>query len=180
MNNYFTISEPILKIIVAIVTLLFGLVFGRFFGKLSKKILEELEINKILREQTRIKVPVEEFISSLISYIIYFIAIIIALNQLGLTTTVLWIILITILAIIIIFIILAVKDFIPNIVSGFFIYQKGLIKKGNRIKVKDVEGTVIDISLTETKIRTKSKDIVYIPNSILIKSIITKKNEYNK
>ncbi|MBU2633794.1 MAG: mechanosensitive ion channel family protein [Nanoarchaeota archaeon] len=177
MNNLITISEPIIRVIVAIVILLFGLIFAKFFSKLIKKILKELEINRVLKEQTKIKVPIEEFLASLVKYIIYFIAVIMALNQLGLTTTSLYVILVVILVIIIIFIILAVKDFIPNIISGFFIHQKRSLKEGDTIKIKDIEGTIIHVNLVETKIETKSKDTIYIPNSLLTKNIITKKND---
>jgi len=180
MANIITLSDPVIKIIIAIVILIFGLVFGRFLGKLTKKITKELEIDRILQEQARIHFSVEDLLSSIIQYTVYIITIIIALNQLGLARTVMYIILAVILVIILIMMILALKDFVPNIIAGFFIHQKKLIEKGDRIKIKDVEGTILYISLVETKIRTKSKDIVYIPNSLLMKNIIIKKDDNNK
>jgi small-conductance mechanosensitive channel len=100
-----------------------------------------------------------------------------ALNQLGLTTTLLYILLTIILVILVGFIILAFKDFIPNIVAGFMIHQKDKIKSGDKIKVKDIEGKVVHVNLVETRIITKKKDTVYIPNSMLTKNevIILKK-----
>ncbi|MBI2668192.1 mechanosensitive ion channel, partial [Candidatus Woesearchaeota archaeon] len=43
------------------------------------------------------------------------------------------------------------------------------------IEVKDISGKVIEITLTETKIETKDKEIVLIPNSLLLKEKIKKK-----
>ncbi|MFH1209227.1 MAG: mechanosensitive ion channel domain-containing protein [archaeon] len=180
MVNSIQLSDPVIKVIVALVIIIFGLVFGRFLGKLTKKLLKELEVDRILKEQTRINFSVEDLLGSIVQYIIYIIAIIIALNQLGLTQTILYIVLGAILVIIIIIIILALKDFIPNIIAGFFIHQKSLISKGDRIKIKDVEGTILYVSLIETKIKTRTKDIVYIPNSLLIKNIVVKKDDNNK
>lgn len=167
-TNYFT------RLIAAIVILLIGVFVGRFFGNLLKKILNELHTDKILKEGG-VKVPVEEFFGNALKYLIFFVAIIMALNQLGLATTILYIILIVILIVIIILIILAFKDFIPNVTSGFFIHQKRNLKDGDIIKVNEIEGEILHINLVETKIKTKSGDIIYIPNSVLMKSSVRKK-----
>ncbi|MBI2667173.1 mechanosensitive ion channel [Candidatus Woesearchaeota archaeon] len=164
----------IIRLIASVIILLIGFIIARLSSNLTKKILNELETNKILKEQAGVKIQVEEFLSSVIKYIIYFIAIIIALNQLGLTTKVLYALLITILVILVGFIILAFKDFIPNVVAGFMIYQKDKVKPGDVIRVKDIEGKVIHVDLIETRIKTKKNDIVYIPNSILNKNEVVK------
>jgi small-conductance mechanosensitive channel len=167
----------IIKLITAIIILLIGFVVARILSNLTKKILHELETNRILKEQAGVKIQIEEFSSSIVKYIIYFIAIIMALNQLGLTTTLLYILLTIILVILVGFIILAFKDFIPNIVAGFMIHQKDKIKSGDNIKVKNIEGKVVHVNLVETRIITKKKDTVYIPNSMLTKNevVILKK-----
>ena len=169
-------SSFAVKLIAAISLLLIGFIVGRLLSRLIHKILSELETNKILREQAGVKIPVEEFLSATAKYIIYFIALIMALGQLGLTTTVLYILLFIILAILVAFIILAFKDFVPNVAAGFFIHQKKIIKAGDYIQLNETEGKVLHVNLIETKIRTKKGDIVYIPNSILTKSELTKKN----
>ena len=71
--------------------------------------------------------------------------------------------------------ILAVKDFIPNFVAGLTLYQKRNIKPGEKILVNNIEGEILNISLLETKVRTRNGDIVYIPNSILTKHVVIKK-----
>ena len=164
----------VIRLITAIIILLIGFVIARILSNLTKKLLQELETNRILKEQAGVKIQVEEFIASLVKYLIYFIAVIMALNQLGLTTTLLSILLIIILAILVGFIILAFKDFIPNIVAGFMIHQKEKIQPGDKIRVKDIEGEVIHVNLVETRMKTKKKDIVYIPNSMLTKNEVIK------
>src|SRR3990167_2237062 len=68
------------------------------------------------------------------------------------------------------------KEFVPNVVAGFMIYRKNRFKEGDYIKVKDIEGKVVHVNLVETRIKTKGKDIVYIPNSMLSREIIRIKN----
>jgi small-conductance mechanosensitive channel len=72
---------------------------------------------------------------------------------------------------------LATKDFIPNLVAGLFMLKKTEIEKGKRIKAGNVEGTVVEIGLIETKIKTKKGDEIYIPNSTLTKEkLVVKKS----
>ena len=178
ISSFFDLSskEWMIKLIASIAILLIGLIAARIISKVIKKVLHELELNRILKEQAGVKLPIEEFVSSLAKYLIYFIAIIWALTELGLQTVILYIILTIILAILVSFIVLAFKDFIPNITAGFFIHQKNMIKKGDIIKVKGIEGKIINISLVETTIKTNG-DIVYVPNSILTKNEIIKKEK---
>lgn len=168
-----TSSNILVKIIVAIVVILIGIILARILSKLTYRILHELELDRILKD-LGVKVPVEEFVGTIVKYIVYFIAVIIALNQLGLETIVFYIILILFLVILIVFVVLAFKDFIPNITAGFFMHQKRLIKKGDKIIVKNIEGTVMEISLIDTKIKTKGGDIVHMPNSVFLKSELKK------
>jgi len=162
------------KLVVAVIIVLIGLVLGKILGKFIQKALHEVELNKILRKAAGIKVSVEEIISAFITYFIYFIFIVMALNQLGLTTVVLHMISGAILIIIIISILLSIKDFMPNMFAGFFIHQKRFINEGDILKVDSTEGKVVHINLVETKIETKQGDIIYIPNSLLTKKIVVK------
>ena len=145
LKDFFNISSSnlLINLIAAVIILIVGFIIAGILSKLLRKVLRELETNKILKEQGGIKLPIEEFLSSGLKYVIYLVAVIMALSQLGLTTTTLQIILAAILVIIIIFIILAVKDFIPNAVSGFLIYQRNTIKKGDVIRIKNIEGKVL-------------------------------------
>ena len=157
----------------ALIILLLGLLAGRIFGKFTKKILNELQVNKVLRESGT-KLPVEEFMGSFVTYIVYFITFILALQQIGLTTTLFYIILIILFLIIAVILILALKDFVPNVIASFFIHQKSMLKKGEMIKVDEIEGRIKNIALVETQIVTKAGDTIYIPNSLLLKGKLVK------
>ena len=168
------LSSVFTKLVVAVIIVLIGLVLGKILGKFVQKALHEIELNKIIKKAAGIKASVEEIISTSLSYFIYFIFIVMALNQLGITTVVLHMISGAILIIIIISILLSIKDFMPNMFAGLFIHQKRFIKEGDILKVDNTEGKVVHINLVETKIETKHGDIIYIPNSLLTKKTVMK------
>ena len=168
------VSGNLNRLIAAIAGLLIAFLVARFLRNLSAKVLKELKTNNVLKDSFGVRAPIEEILSYGVFYLILFIGVIMALNQLGLSTIVLYIILIIVLLIIVSFIILAFKDFIPNVFASFWIHQKRLIEKGDYIEVKDVSGKVVEITLTETKIETKDKEIVLFPNSLLLREKIKK------
>jgi len=162
------------KILVTLIIILVGFIVGRLLGKVIYRVLHELELNKIVRKSTKIKISLERIFSNLVAYFIYFITVIMALTHLGLTTTVLNIVIIAIIAIFIITLFFVLKDFFPNIIAGIFIQKKNFIKKGDYIKINEKEGIIMSINIIETTIKTQKGDIIYVPNSLLIKKEITK------
>ena len=161
------------KIIVAIIILLVGFIIGNLLGKLSKKILREFELNKIVRSATKMKIDVEGCVSRLTSNLIYFLTIIMALNQLGLTTVVLYMIAAAVIVIMVTWL-LAIKDFLPNVFAGLYISRSNFIKVGDKVRFKNMTGQVMSISLLETRLKNNDGDIVSIPNSKLTKDEIVK------
>ncbi|MEK6940541.1 MAG: mechanosensitive ion channel domain-containing protein [Nanoarchaeota archaeon] len=176
ITNLLNVNNPsfLLRLIAAVIILVTGFIIGSIVSRLIKRVLHDLEADRILHEQTRVKVHVDEFIASAAAYFIYFAAIVWALNQLGLTTTVLYVIFTGLLVIIVGFILLAFKDFIPNAFAGFTIYNSDMVSHGDRIKVANIEGKVIHVGLLETKIQTNKKEVVFIPNSFMLKNILIK------
>jgi small conductance mechanosensitive channel len=187
MNEYITLGIDFLKdvfsglinkVILATIILMSGFIIGKVFSKIISKILKEFNINKIIYDISGIKYEIEEIITHFVLYFTYFISIIIALKQLGIATEVLNILSSVIIILIGIFVLLSVKDFIPNIISGIIIYQKKTFKKGDEIEFKNIIGTVSEITLLDTRLKTKKGDIIIIPNVNLTKNeIIKKKNK---
>lgn len=167
--------EPLLtKFVVAIIILLTGLILGRLLGKFIQRILREVELNNIIKKSVGIKARLEETIALFVTYFIYFIAIVMALGHLGLETYILHIISAAVLLLIVLSIFLGIKDFVPNMIAGFIIQKKGSLKQGDYIKVREVKGKIIHLNLVETRVETKSGDIIYIPNSLMSKTEVRK------
>lgn len=177
---YSQLSPLFSKIVVAVIILLIGIIIGKLVGMVVQKLLNSIELNMLIRKAAGIRIRMEEFIGKLISYFIFFISIIMALDILQLTSIILYIISIMIIVIIVFSIVLSIKDFIPNIISGLYLHKKNFIREGDSLIMDGIKGKVIHINLTETRIQTPGGDLIYIPNSTLTKEKVVIKKRNNK
>jgi len=161
------------KIVLAILIFLIGFVVGKFAERFLIKILKEVELNKIIKQTTGFRVNLEQILSHTFSYMIYFLAIVAALDQIGLANIVLYLLTGAVILIIIVSFFLAIRDFLPNLISGFYLYKKDGLKEGLKVEIDDVKGTIIKLDLLQIKIETKKGEILYLPNSMVAKSKIT-------
>lgn len=72
----------------------------------------------------------------------------------------------------------ALKDLIANFISGMFILINRPFKIGDQIEVKGEEGTVRDIRIRATDIKTYDGRKVIIPNSTLYNDIVINNTAY--
>ena len=161
-------------LVIAIVILLVGFVIGKIVGRIIEKTLKAIELDKNVTRFSGIKYSLSEVTGIIISYLIYIFVIILALNQLHLTTQILNIVAGIAIIVVLIALLLGIKDFIPNIIAGIAIHNKKHLEKGDYIKVKEVEGKITNMSLTETLIQTQSNEFIYMPNSAILKAEIIK------
>jgi small conductance mechanosensitive channel len=173
-NTY--VSPTVNNIITAVIILLIGFIIAKLIGRLIQRVLHEAELDALLKKAGA-KVSFEMALSHIAEYFIYFITIIFALNQLGITTVVLYILAIAAVGVLIVSVFLGMRDFIPNFMAGWYIYRKDLIKEGKQVKINGVSGKVIKLSLLDTRIKTKKGDLIYMPNSVVLKSKITQKKK---
>lgn len=162
------LQGPTADIIAAIIIVLLGFIIGKLLGRLTAKILHEVELNRILRA-AGLKITLEKTIGEIVSYIVYFVAVVTALYQFNIAPTIVYVIVISVGAILVISILIAIKDFIPNFICGIIIKKKNLLRPGEKIKIGRTEGKIKRISMVQVKLETKEGDIVYIPNSVIIK-----------
>lgn len=163
-NPFFT------KIISAPLVLLIGLIIGRLLEKFLLKFFKSIELNKIIYEITGFENKADIIISKIVAYLVYFFSLIYFLNILGIMSLLLNIISAFVLLIIFIILFFSTKDFFPNLIASIYIRHKNIIKEGDYIKIMKIEGKVEEIDLLETKIRTKSNDLIIIPNIEILKN----------
>ena len=112
----------------------------------------------------------EGSISSILSYVIYLFTIVIFLDQVGLKSIVLYLIVGAVLMLVILTLLVGLKDIIPNFVGWLYIQRKDNLKVGRKIEVKEIAGRIEKIGYLETEIKTDADDILYVPNSLFMKS----------
>lgn len=156
-------------IVVGIVILLAGFGLGILSKKLVYRILKELELNHMMNK-VGMTHDFEKIISNVVSWVIYLVFIVIFLNHLGITSVVLYLILGAILILIILTFLVGLKDVIPNFVGWIYLQRGNKVVVDKIIEVKEIYGTVERIGYLETEIRTESGDVLYVPNSLFLKS----------
>ncbi|RME78005.1 hypothetical protein D6774_02570 [Candidatus Woesearchaeota archaeon] len=174
-QDFIELASPFFtRFVVGLIILLAGFIIAKLVGKLVRRLLHSLDLNVMLQKITGTNIALEEIAESFTTYFLYFITIVMVLQHLGLATTVLNMIAGAIIIIIVLSTFLGIKDFIPNIIAGIVLRQKDFLKVGDVIKVKGMKGRVVEITFLETKIETTKKDMIFIPNSVLIKTEIVK------
>lgn len=174
-EGYARLNPYLNRLVIAILILLIGFILGKLLGRFVRRVLDELGMDAALKKTVGIKVSVSKVVSAFSAFVVYFVTIVLFLNSLGLTTVVLNAISIGVILLIMISIALAIRDFVPNLAAGLTMHTKQKIKVGDHIEMEGIKGKVVEVSLLDTQIRTASKDIVFIPNAILIKNILKKK-----
>jgi small conductance mechanosensitive channel len=181
INSLFTslnnlIQRYLINIVFALIVVLIGFGIARFVKKLIFHLLNEINFAGLIFNGNKKPKNLNRKVANITEYIIYFFVIVIALNQLGVTSIILYLITAAVLILIILFIAFSIKDFIPNFFAGLSIKHKQMIKKGDFIEFKDSVGVVDEINLSEIKVRNKRGDIIIIPNGTLLNEGFTKKN----
>src|SRR5690606_14602138 len=59
------------------------------------------------------------------------------------------------------------RDYITNMLSGLFIMFSEQLSVGDRIKVGDQKGRIIDITFANIELQNDEDDIVMIPNNLV-------------
>lgn len=163
------IQSYIYTIIAGIVILLLGFGLGILVKKIVFRVLNEIELNKIM-SKVGMRYDLEKGVSLIISYVIYLFTIVIFLDQLGITSIVLYLAVGGILMLIILTFLVGLKDVIPNFVAWILLQRKDKIREGRKIEVREISGTVERVGFLETEIKTEQGDILYVPNSLFLKS----------
>lgn len=170
-----TLQSYVLKVVVGIVILLVGFGLGILAKKIIQKLLKEIELNKTM-SKIGITHDLEKWAGVIVSYIIYLFTILLFLEKLLIKSVVLWVILGALIMLFLLTFLVGVKDLLPNLIGWLVIQKQGKIKVGKHIDVKEIYGTIERVGYLETEIKTQTGDILYVPNSLFLKSKFKVKN----
>jgi small conductance mechanosensitive channel len=73
---------------------------------------------------------------------------------------------------------LAVQDILKNVFAGFYLLFERPFRLGDEISVRDHRGTVVDIGLRTTCLRTEEHVQVMIPNGIVLAEVVLNRSTY--
>ena len=142
-----------IKVVIAILIYLVGAWIIRRIKKLMNKLFEKKNTDK----------TIASFVSSFVSITLTILLIIITISQLGVNTTSLA----ALLAAGGMAIGMAMSGTVQNFAGGIMILVFKPFKAGDYIKALGYEGTVTDVNIVSTKIRTFDNSTIILPNGAL-------------
>lgn len=64
------------------------------------------------------------------------------------------------------------RDYITNMISGLFIMFSEQLSVGDRIKIGDNKGRIVDITFAHIELQNEEDDIVMVPNNLVFTSVL--------
>ena len=144
------------------------LVFGLFLGSMANR-----AVNLAL-SRTKLEGLAAAFLARAARIAIYVVAVISALGTLGVDTTSL----IAALGAAGLAVGLALRDTLSNLAAGLILAFNGAFRQGDTIEVNSVIGTVMEIDLLTTELKTPDAKKVLIPNGSLMQSSLINYSAY--
>ena len=162
LKDFFTIHHVFRGLGVLLVILIYYIIY-----RLVKKGIHKVDHQKLPDER-------KEILHRLARYIFYFAVVVYVLGLFGIKLSAIW----GAAGIAGVAIGFAAQTSVSNLISGIFIVSEKSIKLGDTIIINGVTGVVDAISLLSVRVHTYDNQMVRIPNSSIINSILTN-NTYN-
>lgn len=74
---------------------------------------------------------------------------------------------------------LTFKDYVTNMINGLIIMFSDRLSLGDHIKIGELEGKILDITLINMILQNEDSDMVIIPNSLVFSSVIVNQSKQN-
>ncbi len=138
------------KLLLTLIVIIIGFVLVSIIKRITKKVLKK----------SKIDVTAHKLILQILDIVLKFVVLLIAAETLGIKATSL----IAILGAAGVAISLALKDSLSNVAGGFLVLFSKPFIKGDFIETNSVSGTVDNITLFYTTLKTPDNKTVFVPN----------------
>lgn len=162
LKDFFTLHHIFRGLSVLLVILIYYIIY-----RLVKKGIHKVGDQKLSNDR-------KEILHRLARYIFYFAVVVYVLGLFGIKLSAIW----GAAGIAGVAIGFAAQTSVSNLISGIFIVSEKSIKLGDTIIINGVTGVVDTISLLSVRVHTYDNQMVRIPNSSIINSLLTN-NSYN-
>lgn len=167
-------------VVIALAILLGGFIIGKVIESIMRASLSRIGFDDRLARMFGARRNYARATRRTVVRLIYLAAVLLALDRLSLMRPVLIVTLCLAVVVVIISLVLAGLDVIPNIAARADLRGKGIVV-GDDVVYADqngvVHGTIIDMTLTDIRIRRANGDIFFIPNSAFLNRSVTKKRK---
>ena len=158
-NTYSFLVNNFRTIVLFVLVLIFGYIAVKLITSIFRKAMN----------RSRLKGAAGNFLTSLVKTALVVLYVIILLSMLGVDTTSL----VALFSVLTLAISLAVQGVISNLASGIMLVVTKPFEEGDFVDIGGTSGTVEQINITCTKLRTGDNKAVTIPNSSVTAAVIT-------
>ncbi len=151
--------EFTIKVVVAIIIFYVGRIIARLATKMLRNVMQSQEVDKIL----------ESFVCNFVYWALMLFVIIAAINQIGVQTTSL----IAVMGAAGLAVGLALQGSLANFASGVLIVMFRPYRVGDFVEAAGISGTVLQVQILTTIMKTGDNKQIIIPNGQIMGSIIT-------
>ena len=145
-----TVEQCIKAVVLTIVCFLAVKAFYHVFQKLLQK--------------SKIEKGLHSFLKSIVKIVLYLLAVMIIAQSVGINMTSV----VALFSVLTLAVSLALQGIFGNIVSGIMLLTLKPFRVGDFIEIDDIKGTVVDISLIYSRVRTLNNQLIYVPNSEIV------------
>ena len=177
-----TLNTFLLKIVLTVTVIIFGIFMGEVLPNILPIWLIILPMQAIER-QYRIKLDLMAVTGYLIRGIVYFLCMLLIGAILGVSSDVIALVFMLVIAFGMVLFVFLIKDQLPNAFAGVYLTATDSINIGDTIALDDkVKGVIKSISLLHTTLEGKKGALYVIPNRYLTSTIIsvTKRSDDEK
>jgi small-conductance mechanosensitive channel len=173
------ISIYLNRVVIALVIILFGFIIGRIVESILRKIFAKIELDERFTKMFGVRRNYARAIRRSIVRLIYVATVIVALISLNVIKEVFTLLLIIVVFVVFTSFVLAGIEAVPNFVARFGLRKKFAV--GDEIsfahKTGVIQGSVVDITFQDVRIKRKNGDLFFIPNAVFIRESIVRKRK---
>ena len=153
-----TVTSKWQGILLFLLVLIVGFIAVKIVGRIFKRAMDK----------SKLKGATGNFLTSIVKIALMALYVIILLSMLGVDTTSL----VAIFSVLTLALSLAVQDLVANLASGMMLVATKPFEVGDYVEVDDAAGTVEEIRITCTKLKTSDNKVVTIPNSTVTGAVV--------
>ena len=156
MTKFFT--SGLGKIVLFIIVAILGFILIKLFIKFLKKIGKRIKLDQ----------TVYNFLITVIKFVLWVLYVLTLLAIAGVPITSL----VAVITALTLGVTLAIQSSVSNLANGVILLANKPFKIGDLVEINGVTGTVVDISIFNTKLRTANNEIITMPHNVTINNPI--------
>jgi small-conductance mechanosensitive channel len=174
-TTFQNVSFYLNKVVIVLVIIFAGFIIGKIIESILRRIFVKVGLDDKLTNIFKARRNYSRAIRRSVVRLIYLCTVLYALSKLAVLEEVFAIVVILVIFAILASWILAGIDVIPNLLARMQLHGRG-IAVGNEVSVMHntgmIQGLVVDMTLTDVRVKRKNGDLFFIPNAVFLESVV--------